>query len=215
MMTEKIMRKALKLFYSYQIWVIILTIVIVSCEDSRQKTINEPADEFVNSELVNYPEEKKEVDELYIIEDKVVIFFVLNKSELKKLTKELGSSYRYETDFLFNNFIRQAKSFKKLLASHNIQSDLIRNKRFLIKLKNGQTVSFNRIREDQIMGEIISDGVQDPIIEFGMFSNKELVAIIKKYFQIENLGFVEKENLPIQLPVEEKMNVDSVDHIIE
>lgn len=193
----------------------ILAFVTISCVDSREKDIHTPTIELVSNEPANYIEEDEEVDELYIVEDKAVIFFVLSKRELKKLTKELGSSYRYETDYLFNNFTRQSKSFEKLLSKHNIQSKLISNKKFLIKLKNGQTVSFNRVREDQIMGEIISDGVQDPIIEFGMFSNKELVAIIKKYFQIENFGYVEEENIPIQLPVEEKMNLDSVDMVIE
>ena len=205
----------MKLLYSYQVVAIILAFITISCMDSRQKAIQTPVDEIVSNEPANNLEEKEEVDELYIVEDKAVIFFVLSKIELKKLTKELGSSYRYETDYLFNNFTRQSKSFKKLLSKHNIQSELISNKKILIKLKNGQTVSFNRVREDQIMGEIISDGIQDPIIEFGMFSNKELITIIKKYFQIENFGFNEEQNIPIQLPVEEKMNLDSVDLVIE
>ena len=200
----------MKLLYSYQVVTIILAFITISCMDNRQNAIQTPAAEIVSNETTNIIEEKEEVDELYIIEDKAVIFFMLSKIELKKLTKELGSSYRYETDYLFNNFTRQSKSFKKLLSKHNIQSELISNKKILIKLKNGQTVSFNRVREDQIMGEIISDGIQDPIIEFGMFSNKELIAIIKKYFQIENFGFNEEENIPIQFPAEEIMNIDSV-----
>ncbi|RLD77166.1 MAG: hypothetical protein DRJ10_12420 [Bacteroidetes bacterium] len=183
--------------------------------DSREKVIHTPASELVIDEPANIIEEQEVVDELYIIEDKAVIFFVLSKSELEKLRRELGSSYRYETDYLFNNFTRQSKSFNKLLSKHNIQSKLISNKKILIKLKNGQTVGFNRIREDQIMGEIISDGIQDPIIEFGMFRNKELISIIEKYFQIENLGFMEEEKIPIQIPAEEKMNLDSVDLVIE
>ena len=205
----------MKLLYSNQVWLIIIAFITISCEDSHQKTIHVPAIELESIDSVKNIEEKEEVDELYIIEDKAVVFFVLSKSEQKKLTQELGSSYRYETDYLFNNFTRQSKSFNKLLSKHNIQSKLISNKKILIKLKNGQTVSFNRIREDQIMGEIISDGVQDPIIEFGMFTNKELISIIEKYFQIENLGFVEEEKIPIQLPAEENMNLDSIDLVIE
>jgi len=194
---------------------IILVLGIISCNNSDQNVSNKPAGEFIYNEPVNDKEEKKEVEELYIIEGKTVIFFVLSKSELKKLTKELGSSYRYETDYLFNNFKQQAKSFKKMLKKHNIQSELIPNKKFLIKLKNGKTISFNRMREDQIMGEIISDGIQDPKIEFGMFSNKELTEIIKKYYKIENFGFVEDKDSTIQFPAEEKLSVDSMDQIIE
>jgi len=65
------------------------------------------------------------------------------------------------------------------------------------------------------MGEIISDGVQDPIIEFGMFPNKELLAIINNYFQIENLDSLEDEIPPIELPAEENVRIDSIDQIIE
>ncbi|RLD75980.1 MAG: hypothetical protein DRJ10_14335 [Bacteroidetes bacterium] len=204
----------MKFIRSSKILVVSLLISFTACQTDQQTIINEPVNDSVISKEV-YELETDEIDELYIIENKTVIFFLLSKKELKELTKELGSSYRYETDFLFNNYTQQAKRFKKLLAKHNIQSELIRNKKFLIKLKNGQTVSFNRIHEDQIMGEIISDGIQDPIIEYGMFSNKELAALVQNYYKIENLGFVEPENIPLDLPAEEKIKTDSLAQIIQ
>ncbi len=187
-----------------------------SCQNSKQETINKPVEKPLlnEKEYILEKEEKDEIEKLYIVEGKAVIFFLLNKSELNKLTKELGSSYRYETDFLFNNYTHQAKEFKKLLAKYNIKSELIRNKKFLIKLKNGQTVRFNRIREDQIMGEIISDGIQDPVIEFGMYQNKDLAELLQKYFQIENLGFVQQDSVPLEIPAEEKMSVDSTKQMV-
>ncbi len=153
-------------------------------------------------------ENKDPANELYIIEGKAVIFFIVSKKEMEKLNRELGSSYRYETDMLFNNFMRQSENFRKILAKHNIQSELARNKRFLIKLKNGQTISFNRIREDQIMGEIITDGKKEPVIEFGMFSNRALIALIEDYFNVKNIGTIH-EPKPIYLPDEENSQTDS------
>ncbi len=206
----------MKLSLSQLLLIIVLFASLTSCKNSEQKTINKPVKELLaNEKDYELEKENNEVDELYIIEDKAVIFFLLSKNELTELTKELGSSYRYETDYLFNNYTQQTKKFKKLLAKHNIHSELIRNKKFLIKLKNGQTVSFNRIHEDQIMGEIISDGIQDPIIEYGMFKNKELASLIQNYYKIENLGFVEQDSIPLQLPVEEKIVSDSIEMIIE
>lgn len=206
----------MKFISPYLIVAIILLVSLTSCQNSEKSFNDEPVDELLANERdYELEKENSELDKLFIIEGKAVIFFFLSKTELKELSKELGNSYRYETDFLFNNYKQQAKKFKKLLAKHNVQSELIRNKKFLIKLKNGQTFSFNRIHEDQIMGEIISDGIHDPIIEYGMFSNKELAALLKRYFQIENLGFIEQEDLPLELPVEEKMESDSIEQIIE
>ena len=171
-------------------------IFLLSCQN-KENTGNElfSSEELNIDDMEVLDEDKDPVNELYIIEDKAVIFFIVSKKEMEKLNRELGSSYRYETDMMFNNFIRQAENFKKILAKHNIYSELARNKRFLIKLKNGQTINFNRIREDQIMGEIITDGVQEPIIEFGMYRNKELVALIKDYFKIKNIEQVKEPPL--------------------
>jgi hypothetical protein len=187
---------------------------MLSCTKEKKKSIRKQAEELVLDEPVYEPEETDEADKLFVIEDKAVIFFLLSNSEMKKLYRELGGSYRFETDYLFNNFNQQAKAFRKALAKHNIHSKIAYNKRFLIKLKNGQTVRFNRIREDQIMGEIITDGVQDPLIEYGMYTKKDLVNLIKKYYKIENFGFVENPpDLPLQLP-DEKMNLDSATQVV-
>lgn len=190
-----------------------LALVLLSCAKEEKKSIRKQAEEMALDEPVYEQKELEEADKLFVVEDKAVIFFVLSNSEIKKLYRELGGSYRYETDYLFNSFNQQAKAFQKVLAKHNIHSEIAYNKRFLIKLKNGQTVRFNRIREDQIMGEIISDGVQDPIIEYGMYTKKDLVNLIKRYYRIKNFGFVENQPKPLQLP-NEKMNVDSTDQVM-
>jgi len=82
---------------------------------NKNKAMNDISTVSVMPDSVVYLEDQEEEDELCIIEGKAVIFFFLSKKELKLLTKELGSSYRYETDYLFNNFTRQSKNFKKIL----------------------------------------------------------------------------------------------------
>lgn len=185
-------------------WFYLGSLFILSCHNGNSTFTEEELK--LNDTVVI--ENKDPANELYIIEGKAVIFFIVSKKEMEKLNRELGSSYRYETDMLFNNFMRQAENFRTILAKHNIQSELARNKRFLIKLKNGQTISFNRIREDQIMGEIITDGTKEPIIEYGMFSNKELIALIKDYFNIKNIEQI-KEAKPIYLGEDKINKIDS------
>lgn len=187
--------------------------LVTSCKENEKKSIQKQAEELVLDDLVYEPEKKNAADKLFIVEDKAVIFFELSNSEMQKLYRELGGSYRYETDYLFNNFNHQAKAFQKVLAKHNIHSEIAYNKRFLIKLKDGQTIRFNRIREDQIMGEIITDGIQDPIIEYGMYTKKDLVSLIKKYYKIENLGFIENPEKLLRLP-DERAKTDSTKQIV-
>jgi hypothetical protein len=189
-------------------WIFLISILLLACQNNNKEGNSIFTNEELKLDDTLLVENKDPSNELYIIEGKAVIFFIVSKKEMEKLNRELGSSYRYETDMLFNNFMRQAENFRKILAKQNIHSELARNKRFLIKLKNGQTISFNRIREDQIMGEIITDGKKEPVIEFGMFSNKELIALIENYFNIKNIGTV-REPKPIYLPDEENNQTDS------
>ncbi len=189
-------------------WIFLISLLLLACQNNSKEGNSIFTKEELRLDDTLLAENKDPANELYIIEGKAVIFFIVSKKEMEKLNRELGSSYRYETDMLFNNFMRQAENFRKILAKHNIQSELARNKRFLIKLKNGQTISFNRIREDQIMGEIITDGKKEPIIEFGMFSNKALIALIEDYFNVKNIGTIHEPN-PIYLPDEENTQTDS------
>ena len=188
-------------------------IFLLSCQNTeKQKEIFTP-EELNIDDMEVIDENKDPANELFIVEDKAVIFFIVSKKEMEKLNRELGSAYRYETDMLFNNFMRQAENFRKILKKHNIHSELARNKRFLIKLKNGQTISFNRIREDQIMGEIITDGVKEPVIEFGMFRNKELISLLENYFKIKNLGQIQEPE-PISFP-KENFEADTISKNID
>ena len=190
-------------------WIIIGGFFLLSCHANKKENEGIFTKEELNiNDLKAQKEHQDPDDELFVVEGKAVIFFVVSKKELEKLNRELGSAYRYETDILFNNFMRQAETFRKILAKYNIHSELARNKRFLIKLKNGQTISFNRVREDQIMGEIITDGQKEPLIEFGMFTNKDLIALIKDYYKLKNIDSPDKQK-PLIIP-ETKINIDSI-----
>jgi hypothetical protein len=189
-------------------WIFLISLLLSACQNNSKEESSIFTKEELRLDDTLLVENKDPANELYIIEGKAVIFFIVSKKEMEKLNRELGSSYRYETDMLFNNFMRQAENFRKILAKHNIQSELARNKRFLIKLKNGQTINFNRIREDQIMGEIITNGQKEPVIEFGMFSNRALIALIEDYFNVKNIGTIH-EPKPIYLPDEENNQTDS------
>lgn len=178
-----------------------------SIREKDEMAILKPVD-TLSYEVVERQIKQEQQAEIYKIEKKAVIFFMIDRQEAKRLAKELGDSYRWETDMLFNGFLNQTKEFTRLISKHNIKSELVFSSKFQIFLDDSSSVIFDREKEDQILGEIITDGKKKPIIEYGMYSNRELAALIQSFFEIENLGYVSPDTLSI--PEEEMLNSDSV-----
>lgn len=180
--------------------IILLAGFMLSCGNTREQTekpLNPPPVDSTSYEMVEQDLIEEQRAEVYVIEKKAVVFFLLNKKEMKELMHEIGDSYRWETEALFNNFSNQVSTFQSLLKKHNINCTLSNSKQFEIKLQEGKVVSFDRIEHDQILGEIITDGIQEPLIEFGMYTNKELAGLLQDFFKIENLGYVPPDSLEI------------------
>jgi len=66
-------------------------------------------------EIVEQTLEKEQRGQFNVIEGKAVVFFMLNKKEFKDLLLQVGDSYRWDAEALFNNFSRQANTFQEAL----------------------------------------------------------------------------------------------------
>ena len=160
-----------------------------SIAENEEMSILKPVD-TLSYEVVEKKIKKEQQAEIYRIKNKAVIFFMIDRQEAKRLAKELGDSYRWETDMLFNGFLNQTKEFTRLIRKHNIKSELVFNSKFQVFLDDSSSILFDREKEDQIMGEILTDGKKKPLIEYGMYPHKELAALVQDFFEIENLGYV-------------------------
>jgi len=186
---------------SFYIPVFYLIFMALACSTSSTEPVkkvekifySEPSIEEIEKDL---QEEQK--SEIHIIEKRSVVFFILSKKEAQILSKEIGESYKWETEALLSSFIGQAKTFEDVLKRHNISSGLSNNKRFQVVLKKGKTINFDREKEDQILGQILTNGEKEPLICFGMYNDKELAELIQKFFNIENLGYIPSDTLAIQ-----------------
>lgn len=141
-------------------------------------------------EIFEQPETETVNDQVINLEKRTVVFFMISKREIKELIHDMGETYRWETEALFNNFNNQAKAFQTILKKHSIRCIISEQKVYHIKLNNDSVIKFNRIEKDQIIGQIFSDGEQQPVIEFGMYTNGELAKMLEKFYKIENLGYV-------------------------
>jgi hypothetical protein len=184
-----------KLFY---LIFVIIVLTFPGCSNkvnnSGKNMNSKPVEEYTFEEAEKDLNEETKSD-IFKIEKKSVVFFSINKNEAQILTKELGESYRWETEALFNSFTDQAKTFKDILQKHNINCFLSHNQRFEIKLKNGNIIDFDRMKVDQILGEILTNGEKEPMICFGMYKNKELAELIQEYFGIQDLGYIPVDSL--------------------
>ena len=167
---------------SFYIPVFYLIFMALACSTSSTEPVkkvekifySEPSIEEIEKDL---QEEQK--SEIHIIEKRSVVFFILSKKEAQILSKEIGESYKWETEALLSSFIGQAKTFEDVL-------------------KKGKTINFDREKEDQILGQILTNGEKEPLICFGMYNDKELAELIQKFFNIENLGYIPSDTLAIQ-----------------
>ncbi|MFN8258854.1 MAG: hypothetical protein U0W24_24410 [Bacteroidales bacterium] len=155
--------------------------------------------EQVNHNIYQTNENKLEEpsSDIYYIEKKSIVFFSLGNREAQNLIAEIGESYRWETEALLNSFREQAKSFQSVLKKQNIKSNFCTHKKFAIKLDNGKEITFDRLKNEQILGQILTDGKKEPLICFGMYKNDELAELIKTFFGIADLGIIPVDTLKV------------------
>ncbi len=151
-----------------------------------------------NSEAVNEnsPDSTEQVTaemkieniETYTITDRSVTFFMLNKKEQKELIKTLGTTSNYEVPLMFRNFNEMAKSMRSVLKKYGVNVHIETAPAFAMTYADGKAEIYNRKEDEQILGQILFDGQQKARIEFGMYRNKDLIALVKEYFQIDKIN---------------------------
>lgn len=183
----------------------------VSCNTAGKtdKTTNdkEQVVDTMSFEQIEKNISEEQQAEIYQIEKKAVIFFMIDRQEANRMVQELGDSYRWDTDAMFNAFVEQSKTFGNLIRKHHIKSELAFNKKFQITLNDSSSIFFDREAEDQIMGEILTDGEKKPQIKFGMYTSRELAKLVQEFFDIENLGYIPPDTLENK---EQSEEVDSL-----
>jgi hypothetical protein len=173
---------------------------VVSCKNTinEEKTtsgIEDLEPDSLDYEIVEKTLKEEQRAQFYVVEGKAVVFFMLSKKEFYNLLLEMGDSYRWDAESLFNNFSRQANTFQQAIKKQNIKCIISTSEKFEIRLKNGIAVTFDRIEKDQVIGQILTDGIQEPKIEFGMYDSRELTTLIVNFFKLESIGYIPVDTL--------------------
>ena len=174
-----------------------LFLILSGCAENTDQTDNFVQKKEENQAIYKQTEAKSENQntDIYTIENKSVIFFIISKKEAQNLISEIGESYRWETEALLNGFAEQAKNFQFVLKRHNIKCAITTNEKFEIRLENDKKINFDRTKNDQLLGQILTNGKKEPLISFGMYRNEELAELIKSFFEISDLGSIPSDTL--------------------
>jgi hypothetical protein len=121
------------------------------------------------------------------ITDTIVVFFYPSNKQRQELIKYYGMYDQYDFIALFNNFTILAEDTKNSLKKHKIITDISHANRFIFPTAI-DTFIYDINFEDQIMGYILADGVNYPLIKNGVQLPKDISLDIRNYFNLKNFS---------------------------
>jgi len=137
------------------------------------------------------------------IVDTQVYFFLPSPKERQELIKFYGMYNQYQFRDIFSNFIELSNTAKRLLIARDINVEITYAKRFIFPL-DGDTIIYDINLEDQILGYILADGVNPPLIKNGVTKKDQLSKDLRNYFNLVGFRILNDE------PETDSNSVDSV-----
>lgn len=135
--------------------------------------------------------------------DTQVYFFLPSPKERQDLIKFYGMYNQYQFRDIFSNFIDLSNTAKSLLITRDINVEITYAKRFIFPL-DGDTIIYDVELEDQILGYILADGINPPLIKNGVTKKDQLSKDLRNYFNLVGFRILNDE------PETDSNSVDSV-----
>lgn len=163
-------------------------LTLLSCGNDN-KNDNKNAETIQETETISEAKdsinETTEITEnVRIIADTLVIFFLPSPKERQKMILFYGTYNKYEFQTLFSDQINLYKIVKNALKKHNIKVETSFAERFLFPIQD--TITYDLKIESQIIGFILFDGVNPPMIKNGIPKKNSISNDIKSYFNLKN-----------------------------
>jgi len=124
-------------------------------------------------------------DQVRTLLDTQILFFMPAPNERQNIINYYGSYNQYEFQNIFNNFVSLSRTVKTKMTGINIPVEVTYAKQFVFPL-DSDTVVYDLKVEDQIMGYILFDGVNQPLIRNGVQRSRDVTNDIRNYFNLTN-----------------------------
>lgn len=175
--------------YKYLI-ISLIIFTFFSCKkekETNQKTLEDSLKSEASDTTIS-PEENFE--NVKTLTDTSVIFFFPSPKERQKLTEIYGAYDQYQMNVVYSNFINLKNDVKSSLRKYNIKVQTSYAKKFIIPMQD-DTIIYDLNVEDQIMGYILFDGQNMPVIKNGVQTKKQVTDDIRNYFNLPNYKLYE------------------------
>lgn len=114
------------------------------------------------------------------VSGKAVVFFGPSQSEYLAMTHEQKDAIDEELYDFYHN-MGQVKPF---LASNRIQDISTARLKIQVQLEGNQSITYFRKDFDRVVGLILTDGRQEPVILLGATAVSDLLAEFEEYFDL-------------------------------
>jgi hypothetical protein len=117
-------------------------------------------------------------EDTLVVSGKAVVFFGPSKSEYLAMTHEQKDAIDEE----LYEFYHSRGKVQALLASNAIQEFSTARDRIQVRLEDSQNHTFLRRDFDSVVGLILTDGRQEPVVLLGAASVPDLITQFEEYF---------------------------------
>lgn len=125
-----------------------------------------------------------------IVKDSCMIFFMPESKDRSDLIQFYGDYDSYYFQSIFNSFVEQYYKIKALLNNSRVKVSLSYSKEFDFPLSDKDTFVYNLQAENQFMGYILFDGINQPFIRNGLQRAADISNDIRNYFNFKNFTFI-------------------------
>ena len=181
------MIKIKKIFF-----VLFSLILLFSCRKEQNNNNNNSFRDSMKVELkdtirnrIDSIDNNPSVSRVMFVRDTEVLFFLPAPKQRQELVKFYGMYDQYRFRDIFSNFIDLSNTAKNVLRKRGIPVKITYSKRFIFPL-DSDTVVYDVNLEDQIMGYILADGQNPPLIKNGVSKRNQLSKDLRNYFNLSN-----------------------------
>jgi hypothetical protein len=120
------------------------------------------------------------VEDTLYVSGKAVVFFGLSQSEYLAMTHEQKDAIDEE----LYDFYHNRGEVSPFLASNAIEAISTARLNIQVQLEGNQSITYFRRDFDRVLGLILTDGRQEPLVLLGPAAVSDLIAQFEEYFGI-------------------------------
>ncbi|MBN2662776.1 MAG: hypothetical protein JXR68_03930 [Bacteroidales bacterium] len=166
---------------------ILFLLIFYSCKNDNEESDNMDSLKITIIDSTTIDSSNITVSSERIVADTQILFFMPSPKERQDFIKFYGVYSQYEFQTMFTNFGNLSNSVKSAMRTSGIPVEVTYAKKFIFPLSD-DTLIYDLSIEGQMLGFILSDGINYPLIRNGVQKTRDVSNDIRNYFNISNFS---------------------------